>query len=98
MSPTPLDQRTIDPEIRAELEAAYAGIERQQLASLHGDTSVKSTRSLTKPLRDNAVAELTAHAKEQSNSPDTIHEAKLQQVWVYTKYINDLRDNKLRNQ
>lgn len=99
MSPTPIDQRAIDPELRAEIEAAYAGIERQQAApGRYADTvATSNVRPFIKPLRSNAVVELTAQAKEQSKKPDANYEAQLQQAWAYTKYINDLRDNRLRN-
>lgn len=98
MSPTPIDQRIIDPELRAEIEAAYAGIERQDTTNRYAEVTSSNIRPFIKPLRSNAVAELTAQAKEQSKQPDANYEAQLQQVWVYTKYVNDLRDNRLRKQ
>jgi hypothetical protein len=97
MSPTPIDQRTIDPELRADIEAAYANVERQQTNARATAVASPNTRPFIKPLRNDAVVELTARAKEQSKQPDINAEA-LAQVYAYTKYINDLRDNRLRNQ
>lgn len=97
MSPTPIDQRTIDPELKAEIDAVYADIERQQ-TSVPEVVVAHSNRPFMRTFRTDAVVELTEQAKEQSKKPDANHEAQLQQVRLYTQYINDLRDRKLGNQ
>lgn len=99
MSPTPIDQRAIDPDLRAEIESAYAGIEHQQdTTGRYADTASRlNIRPFVQPVK-NDVVELTTQAKERSKQPDGVYQEQLRQVWAYTKYINDLRENKLRNQ
>lgn len=96
MSPTPIDQRTIDPELKAEIDAAYANIEQQSTGG-YAEVDAPQSRPFMKSLKTNAVVELTEQARERSARPSQEYEAKLHQVWAYTKYINDLRDRKLGN-
>ncbi len=96
----------MDPELRAQIDAAYAVRETSpevaESATLKGGffenvPGVKA-QSFLKSMKPGTVVELTEQARGHSLKPDQLRQARIDQATVYTQYINDLRDRVLETQ